>query len=66
MIINFVVEGDIMINKDLYNWLFATLDEIVDCEYKYITEDEENVDNKRKRSIKTIYDSRKSGRNHSE
>ena len=23
-----------MNNKDIYNWLFASLDEIVDCEYE--------------------------------
>lgn len=64
MIINFLVEGDIMINKDIYNWLFATLDEIIDCKYKTNVEDEKNVDNKRKRSVKTFNDFRESGRNH--
>ena len=53
-----------MIKNELSSWLFATIDEIIDCDYQLSLGEEKNVQNTGKRPIETFDDSRESGRYH--
>lgn len=53
-----------MKKNKIYDWLFSSLDDIIDCEYEPNWEDEENVNIKGNRPFETINDSGKSRRDH--
>ena len=45
-----------MNDKNLFDWLFASMDDIIDWEYNCFREEKENVKNNRKRSVEIIND----------
>lgn len=49
-----------MINKDYYEWVFASLDDIIDCCYEPFKEEFVNEHDERERSVKIVDDTRKS------
>ena len=48
------------------NWIFDTLDELIDCEYDSLMEEDSNANNKGKRPLETLDDFRKSRGNNEE
>ena len=46
-----------MQNIEYYEWLFADLNDIIDCVYETNAEDVKNEQNDRERFVKTINDS---------
>ena len=53
-----------MQKNELSSWLFASIDEIIDCDYKTLLGEEKDVQDTGKRPIETFDDSRKSRRDY--
>lgn len=58
-----MLEGDFSMQKDILNWLFSTLDELIDCEYQPETEDKVDDTLRRKKSAPPSDDTGESGGN---
>lgn len=54
-----------MNSKNLYDWLFSSMDDIIDCDFNFLEEDKNNVQNSGKGSAKIVNDFGKPGRDNS-
>ncbi len=55
-----------MNSKNLYDWLFSSIDDIIDCDFSYFEEEKEIVKNNRKRSFEVVNDFGESRRDNSQ